>query len=79
MRKIPGFTAEQSFRSESLYRVLGQVEADNSESVVPQAVAGSRLSTGVTIDIEPEQCVLRCRWHCTRYFCWPTDCYWSCF
>jgi hypothetical protein len=78
--KMPGFTAENAiFHSEINFNMLGSTINKSSSGVNPQAGAGQAGAGFGTITIEPEQCVIRCRWRCTRYGCWPTDCYEMCF
>lgn len=74
----PGFTAFAALPTvRSHYPSVAS--GGEARGVVPQAFFGGASGGLGAIDIEPEQCVLRCKWRCSRYGCWPTDCYWSCF
>ena len=77
---MPGFTAENALpESGRKYNSgAGSATEIRSHGVIPQAFA-TQLGGGLgEITIEPEQCFLRCRWRCSRYGCYPTDCYWLC-
>jgi hypothetical protein len=80
---MPGFTGEISvYHRGGHYRTAEtQRYANGKQLVISQLLAvggvGGIGSPGLTID--PEQCVLRCQWVCTRYICYPTNCYWLCF
>ncbi|MBL8209321.1 MAG: hypothetical protein JNK87_01340 [Bryobacterales bacterium] len=79
MNRIPGFSAEQALSETGRSYALRAARHATQLHLQPQATS---LGTGLglnEIDIEPEQCVLRCRWRCTRYGCYPTDCYIMCF
>jgi hypothetical protein len=77
---IPGFTAENAlYMKDTRYNTNLSAQRISS-GVIPQA--GVRVGAGTggqAITIEPEQCQIRCRWVCTRYGCFPTNCYESCF
>ena len=77
---MPGFTAERALAARGAAHRMPHRAFDRltGEVVPQQAPIGVGTGLGNTIDIEPEQCILRCRWKCTRYICYPTDCYWLC-
>ena len=76
---MPGFTAESSICNSTRDYNLPILAKKRNSTVVPQAMIGGGFGTGSGITIEPEQCIIRCYWRCTRYGCYPTNCYEVCF
>lgn len=75
---LPGFTADHALSGNSGTYWMQQLHTRGNTGVAPQAMTGRAGGGFGEITIEPEQCITRCRWVCTRYGCWRTDCYEVC-
>ena len=76
---MPGFSAENALSGNNGTYWMQPLNARVNTGVTPQALGGGFGGGLGDITIGPEQCITRCRWVCTRYGCWPTDCYELCF